>query len=86
MHGRFTSGKCLYILVTHTIINFSDVDRTAYVTLLVKFLEYLHFIVEQWSRMDDMQEILVKCGAFYLLLNELHTAPSTDVSFCCFGI
>lgn len=58
----------------------ADVDRTVYITLLVEYLRYLHFVVEQWSRMNGMQEILVECGAFFLLLNELHTASTTPVS------
>lgn len=58
----------------------ADVDRGIYVTVLLEFLHLLHFAVEQWSRMDDVQEILVEHGAFYLLLNELHTASTAPVS------
>ena len=51
-----------------------------YITLLLEYLRFLHFVVEQWSRMDNVQEILLKYGAFFLLLNELHTASITPVS------
>lgn len=58
----------------------ADVDRGVYVSVFFEYLNFLHFVIEQWSRMDGLQEILVECGAFYLLLNELHTASTTTVS------
>lgn len=48
--------------------------------ILLEFLRFLHFIIEQWSRMSGVQELLVEFGAFYLLLNELHTASTATVS------
>ena len=48
--------------------------------ILLEFLQFLHFIIEQWSRMKGVQELLMEFGAFYLLLNELHTASTTAVS------
>ena len=49
---------------------------------MLEYLQFLHFIIEQWSRMNGVQELLVEFGAFYLLLNELHTASTTHVSKC----
>ena len=51
-------------------------------TIMLEYLQFLHFIIEQWSRMNGVQELLVEFGAFYLLLNELHTASTTHVSKC----
>ena len=44
------------------------------------YLQHLHFCIERWSRMDtNVKEVLIDYGAFHLLLNELHTAPTTKV-------
>ena len=47
---------------------------------LMGYLQDLHICIEQWSRMDiNVKKVLVDYGAFHLLLNELHTAPTTKV-------
>ena len=71
-----------YNSIHNEAITLTDIDRGVYVTILLEYLQFLHFIIEQWSRMNGVQELLLECGAFYLLLNELHTASTTHVSEC----
>jgi len=58
----------------------ADLDREVYFNSFMPYLSHLHFVVEQWSKMShDVKSILVNYGAFHLLLNELHTAPTVEV-------
>ena len=62
-------------------------DREMYFTSLMNYLFNLLSAIEEWSRMDySVQLSLVNNGAFYLLLNELHTAPSAKVQSLYFTI
>ena len=65
----------------HNVFNITvDLDREVFVNNLFPYLSYLHFIIEHWSKMNfDVKTVLVNYGAFHLLLNELHTAPTAKV-------
>ena len=59
----------------------TDLDREVFFNSFLPYLSRLHFIIEQWSRMNfDVKAVLINYGAFHLLLNELHTAPTAEVS------
>ena len=65
----------------HTVL--SDHDRVSYFKTFFPYFTQLHFVLEQWSRMDfDVKNAMVNYGAFHLLLNELHTAPTAKVCLC----
>jgi len=67
----------MYLLYTlYYIAN----DRFSYYNSFFPYFTQLHFVLEQWSRMDfDVRSVMIDYGAFHLLLNELHTAPTAKV-------
>ena len=57
-----------------------DLDREVFFNSFLPYLSHLHFVIEHWSEMNfDVKTVLVNYGAFHLLLNELHTAPTAEV-------
>lgn len=57
-----------------------DLDREVFFNSYLPYLSHLHFVIEQWSKLNfDVKTVLVNYGAFHLLLNELHTAPTAEV-------
>lgn len=62
------------------LIFITDLDREVFFNSYMPYLSHLHFVIEQWSKMNfDVKSVLINYGAFHLLLNELHTAPTADV-------
>ena len=48
---------------------------------LGKYLDLLHFCILFWTKKElSCQAALVENGLIYLILNELHTAPTAPVS------
>ena len=57
-----------------------DLDREVFFNSFLPYLSHLHCIIGHWSKMSfDVKIVLVNYGAFHLLLNELHTAPTAEV-------
>ena len=71
----------VYEIFLTNVFSWTDLEKSVYVTTLLKYLFYLHGCIECWSRMQaSVQQALVDCGIFHLLLNEFHTASTTPVS------
>ena len=73
-----------YYIISNVKITYFclDLERKIYFTSLMPYLRYLHSVFQSWSEMSTkIQSTLVNYGAFHLMLNELHTAPTAQV--CC---
>ena len=68
------------------ILYYIDNDRLSYYNSFFPYFTQLHFALELWSRMEfDVKSVMVDYGAFHLLLNELHTAPTAKVCYPIYG-
>lgn len=64
----------------------TDLEREVFFNGFLPYLSQLHFIIEHWSTMNfDVKTVLINYGAFHLLLNELHTAPTAEVSIVIYS-
>ena len=74
LHNLFVFSYNLFLLV-------SEIEKKEFVKCVLQFLHVFQFCVEHWSKISsDVQKALIDYGAFHLILNEFHTAPSTEVS------